>query len=317
MKALRMIRLAVIAASFLSFIFLFSCGKKGDPTLKTFEKPEAPASLTAMHREGAIMLQWHYERSREAQIAEFIVLRSTGSDFEKLSHLEKTQRKFVDRDIREGTTYRYKVIAQSFRGVYSNASPVAEASPVPSPEPPGSLSYTVSGTTVTLSWSPRNTGDKFNVYKTAEKGSYGLTPLNPAPLSEPSFTDTFSVNKIVYYTVRSLTGSAIRDEGRPSDELRFDPADLTPSPPENVEAFPASDRVLLTWTASPEPWVTGYRIYRRIGDAEYIPIGKTQIPTFVDMDAALSRRDYRITAVGPAKESSSAEITNIIYTPQR
>ncbi|NJD55658.1 MAG: hypothetical protein FIA94_04535 [Nitrospirae bacterium] len=317
MKFPRITRLAMIAAFVLPAILLCSCGKKGDPTLRTFMKPEAPSSLTAMHREGTIMLQWHYERSQEALIAEFIVLRSTGTDFQKLSHLEKTQRTFVDRDIKDGTTYRYKVIAQSFRGIYSGDSPVAEASPAAAPQPPGSLSYTVSGNTVALSWSPRNAGDKFNVYRTAEKGSYGLTPLNPAPLSEPSFTDTFSVNKIVYYTVRSLTGSSIRDEGGPSEELRFDPADLTPSAPENIEAYPAADRVFLAWTASPEPWVTGYRVYRRTGGSEYVFVGKTQIPTFVDMDSALTRRDYRITAVGPAKEGPAAEITDIVHTPQR
>ncbi|HYQ47707.1 MAG TPA: hypothetical protein VEP69_01460, partial [Thermodesulfovibrionales bacterium] len=99
MRTLRIIRLTMIAAFFLSAIFLCSCGKKGDPTLTTFVKPEAPSSLTAMHREGTIMLQWQYERSQERLVAEFIVLRSIGSDFEKLSHLDRTQRKFVDRDI--------------------------------------------------------------------------------------------------------------------------------------------------------------------------------------------------------------------------
>ncbi|HYQ48410.1 MAG TPA: hypothetical protein VEP69_05030, partial [Thermodesulfovibrionales bacterium] len=217
----------------------------------------------------------------------------------------------------DGTIYHYKIIAQSFRGVYSDASPIVEVSPVTVPQPPDSLSYTVSSNRITLSWSPRNAEDKFNVYKAAEKGSYGLSPLNPAPLSEPSFTETFSVNKIVYYTVRSLRGSAIRDEGGPSEELRFDPADLTPLPPENVEAYPAPDRVLLAWSISPEPWVTGYRIYRRTGGAEFILIGKTQIPTFVDMGSGLTQRDYRITAMGPAKESPAAEIMNIVHTPQR
>jgi len=37
----------------------------------------------------------------------------------------------------------------------------------------------------------------------------------------------------------------------------------------------------------------------------------------VDKDAAAVRRDYRITAVGPAKEGPAAEVTNVVYIPQR
>jgi len=37
----------------------------------------------------------------------------------------------------------------------------------------------------------------------------------------------------------------------------------------------------------------------------------------VDKDPADARRDYRITAVGPSKEGPAAEITNVLYIPQR
>jgi len=306
----------VVAVFCLPFV-LASCGKKGPPTLTSFEKPDAPSSVTAMHRGGALTLRWDYSRKQEGFIAEFIVLRSTGADFEKLSHLEKDKRLFVDRDIKTGITYRYKVISQNSRGVYSDDSPVVEATPAPAPLPPTSLSYAVKGDRVILSWKPVNTGDEFNVYKTREKGVYGLNPLNQTPLAEPAFTDAHSINTVVYYSVRSLTGSDIRDEGEASEELVVDPADLVPSRPENVQAYPESDRIFLSWSEPAEPWVTGFRVYRRTDAGEYILIGDTQIPTFVDNDRPVSRRDYRITAVGPAKEGPPAEITNVVYIPQR
>ena len=309
--------LLMIAAFCLSVVSLTACGKKGEPTLKSFEKPDAPASLTAVHRGKTIVLRWSYDRPKESFIAEFIVLRSTGADFEKLTHLEKDTRMFVDRDIETGITYRYKIIAQNPRGVYSNNSPVVTAAPVSVPLPPGKLSYTVTGTTVILSWVPQNAGDKFNVYKSSEKGAYGLMPMNQTPLSEPVFKDALSVNTIAHYTVRSLTGSEIRDEGEASEELTVDPADLVPPRPQNVRAYPSSDRIFLSWDEASEPWVTGYRVYRRTAGGEYMFIGKTQIPTFVDKDPADAQRDYRVAAVGPSKEGPAAEIGNVLYTPQR
>jgi predicted small lipoprotein YifL len=309
--------LLMISAFCLPIVLLAACGKKGPPTLTSFEKPDAPSSVTAVHRGEVITLRWNYPRKQEGFIAEFIVLRSTGADFEKLSHLEKDKRTFVDSDIKTGITYRYKIISQNSHGVYSDDSPIVEATPAPAPLPPASLSYTVKGNSVVLSWTPLNTGEKFNVYKATEKGAYGLMPLNQTPLSEPVFTDAFSVKSVVYYTVRSLSGSDIRDEGEASEELAVDPADLVPARPENVEAYPASDRIFLSWSEPVEPWVTGFRVYKRTGSSEYILLGETQIPTFVDNDRSVARRDYRITAVGPAKEGPPAEIMNVVYTPQR
>ena len=44
--------------------FLAACGKKGDPTLKAYEKPAAPSTLSAMHREDRPAL--HQEQYRPA-----------------------------------------------------------------------------------------------------------------------------------------------------------------------------------------------------------------------------------------------------------
>ena len=317
MKGRAIRRTLVIAAVGLLAAFSAACGKKGPPTLKSFEKPAAPSAPTAVHREDALILRWQYARTGEASIAEFVVLRSTGAEFEKLSHIPKDKRTFIDRDIKTGQTYRYKVIAQNYRGIYSDDSPVVEAAPAAVPLPPENLSYTVRDGFVILSWTARDKETKYNVYKTSEKGVYGLASANQTPLSEPVFRDGLSVNRVIYYTVRSLTGSEVRDEGAASEELAVDPAELVPSQPQNIQAYPSSDRTFLSWSEASEPWVTGYRIYRKIGEGEYTLIGSTQIPTFVDSDAPSVRRDYRITAVGPAREGPAADVTGVVYTPQR
>ena len=316
-STVRKLSLLIGTLFILPFVVLVACGKKGPPTLTSFEKPEAPFSVTALHRGGAIILRWNYPRRQEDSIAEFIILRSSGTDFEKRSHLEKDKRIFVDQDITTGITYRYRVVAQNSRGVYSDGSPEVIAAPAPVPPPPANLSYTIQGDRIILTWKPHSSGDKFNIYKSREKGVYGLTPLNPTPLSESVFSDTFSVQSIEYYTVRSLTGTDIRDEGAASEELVFDPADLVPSRPVDIQAYPSSDRIFLSWSEPPESWVTGYRIYKRISGPDYLLVGETQIPAFVDIASPFVRRDYRVTAVGPAKEGPPAEISNVMFTPQR
>jgi len=295
---------------------VFGCGKKGDPTLKSYEKPDAPSNLTAVHREGAIFITWAYSPAKEDRIAEFILLRSTGSEFEKLSHIGKERRNYRDSDIRLGNRYEYKVISQNLRGVYSNDSAIASASPVQVPLPPTKLSYTVSGNTVALSWERADKGTFFNVYRSTEKGKYGMRPINPEPLSEPAFKDTFSVNSVVSYTVRSLTGSSVRDESAASEELTVDAADLVPPKPLNLQAFPAPHNVILLWTEMDALWVTGYNVYRKKEGSDFVLLGKTQTPTFLDPEAPASKRNYRVAAVGTAKEGPAAEITNVIYIPQ-
>jgi hypothetical protein len=310
-------RLFLTLAAVLLSAVVFGCGKKGDPTLKSYEKPDTPSNLAVVHREDAMFIKWAYPSAKENLIAQFIVLRSTGSEFEKLSHVDKEKRDYIDKDIRIGNTYEYKVISQNLRGIYSNDSAIASVSPVQVPPPPTKLSYRVSGNTVVLAWERAKKGTLYNVYKRTEKGNYGMKPINPEPLSEPTVKDTFSVNSIFHYTVRSLTGSSSRDEGPASEELTVNAADLVPPMPLNLQAFPAPDKVILSWRELDELWVTGFNVYRKTDNGNFVLLGKTQTPTFLDPEAPASKRDYRVTAAGTAKEGPAAEIRNVIYVPQR
>lgn len=296
---------------------VFGCGKKGDPTLKSYEKPETPTRLSAVHREDAIFITWAYPAAKEHLMAEFIILRSTGAEFEKLSEVDKDQRSYIDKDIRIGNRYEYRVISQNLRGVNSNDSAVVSASVVQVPLPPTELSYKVAGDTVTISWKPVNSDSLYNVYRRTARGSFGMKPINPQPLSAPTFTDTFSVDRAHHYIVRSLTGSSVRDESAASEELTVDAADLVPPMPLNLQAFPAPHNVILVWAEIDALWVTGYNVYRKKEGNDFVLLGKTQTPTFLDPDAPVSNREYRVTAVGIGKEGPAAEIKNIMFIPQQ
>ena len=50
---------------FAACLMLVSCGKKGPPTLKAYEKPSAPAAVKAVHRENRILLSWSYTSKKK------------------------------------------------------------------------------------------------------------------------------------------------------------------------------------------------------------------------------------------------------------
>ena len=281
---------------------LAACGKKSEPTLKEYEKPAQPTLLKAIHREEKIILQWNYPAEKEKAVADFIILKQSGSEFKKLVHTEKGKRSYEDTDFETGGNYRYKIIAQNFKGVYSDDSNIIAIRPLNPPSPPSNLSFTIRDNSLLITWEPPENGLRYNVYKSLEKGKYGLSPVNSSPISENSFTDTFNIRKTVYYTVRSLHASEIWDEGATSEELDVDPSVLVPSAMKNVRYQAFADRVLLYWDNPEESWVSRFRIYRRTKGQDYQLIGETQIPLFADKEPPLTKRDYRLNAVGPDKE---------------
>jgi hypothetical protein len=295
--------------------FLTACGKKGAPTLKEYEKPAQPELLKAIHREEKIILQWSYPAEKEKAVADFIILKSSGAEFKKLVHIEKSKRFYEDNDFEIGGNYRYKIIAQSFKGVYSNDSNIIGINPLNPPSPPSNLTFAIRDNSLLISWEPAGKDLLYNVYKSLEKGKYSLSPINSTPVSESFFTDSLNISKTVYYTVRSLHATEIRDEGKPSGELEVAPSALVPSSMKNVRYHAGADRVFLYWDNPEESWVSRFRIYRRTEGQDYMLIGETQIPVFVDKEPPLTKRDYRLNAVGPDKEGPGIEIREVIYTP--
>ena len=306
---------AVLSLLIVPLLLLAACGKKGDPTLKEYEKPAEPSALKAIHREAHIILLWNYPADKESAIADFIVLKSSGAEFEKLAPADKSKRTFEDTSFETGITYSYKIIARNLKGVNSSDSNMVVVTPLAVPPPPSGLSFSIQGHSLLLAWKPAGEGLHYNIYRSLEKGKYGISPVNSNPLSDTSFTDAFNINKTVYYTVRSLRAGAIRDEGAPSEELAVDPAALIPSPLRNVTYFAASDKVFLYWDEPVESWVTGFRIYRKKeGQENYQLLGETQIPVFVDTEPSRENNDYRLHAIGPAKEGPGTELRGVKYT---
>ncbi len=313
---------------FCVLFLLYSCGKKGDPTLKSYEKPIPPSGLKALHRESEIILSWEFPKDKEPTIKGFHLMKSIPpipflvkegvGDFEKLAFLEPDKRSYIDTDFKINSDYKYKIISQNMRGIISNDSNIVNLIPKTVPSPPQNILFKVEYDTLILNWKSTENGILYNIYKSPEKGIYNLIPFNKEPTKENSFKDNLDIKKPVYYMIRSLKGSDIRDEGSASEELEINPSKFIPSTPEGLHAVATEENVYLIWKEAPETWVVGYRVYREINKKEgFIFIGETQIPVFLDRDKPLTKRSYRITALGPLKEGSSAELRDVIFIPQR
>ncbi|NWF52112.1 MAG: hypothetical protein HXY47_03425 [Nitrospirae bacterium] len=308
------------------FIFcslIFSCGKKGDPTLKSYEKPPAPSNLKAIHRESEILLFWDFPEGEEDTIKGFQLLRAgvdiskeASDNFERLAFLEPDKRTYTDTDFKIGSQYRYKIVSKNFKGIVSKDSNIIDVLLEEPPLSPERLFFAIDFNFITLNWKSVEEKVFYNIYKSDKSGIYSLTPLNNEPLKETSFRDSFDVRKTVYYTVRSLKRTDIRSEGAPSEELVVSPSDFVPSAPEGLQAVVSEDKVYLIWKEVQETWIDGYRVYRQTDTSTgYIFIGETTVPAFIDNEKPLIKRNYRVAALGPSKEGTPAEIRDIMFIP--
>lgn len=263
-------------------------------------------------------MSWDFPAGEDLTIKGFQLIKSIPPSSPIIIFLEPDNRSYTDTDFKIRFQYRYKIVSENLRGVLSNDSNIIEIIPEDPPLPPEKLLFKIEFDSLTLTWG--NAGDKilYNIYKSDKKGIYSLTPLNKEPIKETSFRDSFNAEKTVYYTIRSLRGGVIRDEGSASEELEVSPSDFVPSVPEGLQAVVQDDKVYLIWKEVPETWISGYRVYREIDKTTgYLFIGETTIPAFIDNEEPLTKRNYKVTALGPSKEGPASEIKDVVFVPYR
>jgi len=308
--------------------FLCSCGKKGEPTLRSYEKPDPPSGLRAIHRESDIILLWDFPKDKEQSIKGFYLMKSTlpqtpflkggGGDYERIAFLGSNIRSYTDSNFKIDFEYKYKIISQNVNGVTSNDSNIIGIKPKSPPAPPENLSFETEYDSLLLTWKSAGKEILYNIYKSNKKGLYSLMPLNKEPIRETFFRDNFDIKKPVYYIMRSLIGGNVWSEGSASKEMVIDPLEFIPSAPEALQAVVTNETVYLIWKEPPETWITGYKVYREIDKKEgFLFIGETQTPAFIDNENPFIKRNYRVTAMGPSKESPPAEIRDVVFIPYR
>ena len=310
-------------------VFLTACGKKAPPQLRVFEKPASPENLYIMQKERKLILTWSYPEKREIEIKGFHILRSPGKkesikDFEKIGFLEINSPlrpfTFYDMDFKPDTAYKYRIVAESMKGVMSEAS---EASATPSClfPPPEDIRFMIKNDFIELLWKDQQNRPCYNIYKSYEAIKETERSYNKGPVCGNSFRDDrISPDRTVYYRISRVVKTDIVNEGPLSKEIIIRPEDFIPSSPSDLRIAQGEGKVYLLWKEPPEVWVRGYRVYRKIeGERDFSFAGSSLTPSFIDtnIDGAEGKRiSYMIKAVGPVSEGQPLH-GDMIYLIQR
>lgn len=307
----------IITLSLLApLLFLFSlsaCGRKAPILPHVFVKPERVENLKAIHDERGLAISWSYRE--RMKIKGFIVLRSEKGDFERRGYIPAYSKgidigkedlddsfSFIERDFRTDTTYSYRVIAEGLKGIEGEAAEI-KVTPATLSEPPENIRFLIRNDSIEISWDPVKAC--YNIYKAYDGKDY--FPLNQKPLCKGTFIDHASPERPVYYRIRSVIITDVVNEGFPSKEIIVRPEQYIPSPPSTMRIVIGEKKVFLIWKEPPEPWVRGYRIFKKVeGEADFNVAGESSIPAFIDsnLEGLENKRIfYMIKALGPSAES--------------
>ena len=324
------------------------CGKKGPPVSLDRIVPKAVRDLEASVREERVILQWSLPKentdgSKLVDLQGFKVLRGSfeGQECkgcpERLvpiaevdlasgeHYLMETNRLFwVDRGLRVGRTYGYRVLAFNRRGHFSQQSNKVEVLWDIPPPPPKQLRAVAGDGMVELKWAPVEGTVGYNLYRSGAEEGFPPQPLNPEPIEDTHYRDTRVVTERDYrYAVRSVSKAGeTLIEGGNSTPIIVTPVDLIPpSPPTGLVAFALRQGMELRWIANPESDIVGYRVYRRkVGEPTFERLTEEMVRGTIYVDRGVRRGDeydYGVTAIDGSRhqnESAFSEMIRVKYT---
>jgi hypothetical protein len=165
-----------------------------------------------------------------------------------------------------GAVRVYVAVPVSRRGSHRGpASPRAIVSLAEAPLPAGGVRAQHDAKAITVEWLPATEGSTgYNVYETKD-GVDAASPLNPAPLKTPPFTDArlaFGVERC--YVVRTLAGAetAFVESGSSAPACVTPRDTFPPAAPTGLNVVGGEGVISLIWDANTEPDLGGYLVLR-------------------------------------------------------
>ena len=219
-----------------------------------------------------------------------------------------------------GWTLRYGVRVKDQRGRPSAIVVAKDLTTVPPVAAPATLAGQASADGVRLAWqAPEGVaGATYNVYRGLSDGPWAEHPLNLQPLTTSDYLDaTVEVGKIYRYVVRTVAAPGPPYRESPSSNTAIvDAADrFAPAPPAGLVAVQEGSAVRLLWNPGAERDLEGYRVYRALGDGDFVRIGAETVPQPSFLDPGVppgTRVRYRVTAVDravpPNESGPSSEV---------
>ena len=231
---------------------------------------------------------------------------------------------FPDREAREtGRRYTWVVVTADALGRTSPPSRRVSLTLIAAPAAPPDLRVTPGDREARLAWGPparlldggAPSGTiEYEVLR-APAADAALAVIGRTGAGELALTERNLENdRAVWYAVRAVrTAAGTTAYGPPSARVAVTPRDTTPpSPPAGLVAIPSEGAVRLSWSASPEPDVVTYVVYRADERGELARIGSTQPPNtvFIDRDVVRGVYRYAVTAQDSAAMANESARSN-------
>jgi hypothetical protein len=184
----------------------------------------------------------------------------------------------------------YVVRGVTRKGRVGAVSPLTSLPLVGLAPPPANVRVRFTETAVTVEWDPVVPAAAYNVYR----GEDLLQPVNPAPLTSPSFEQAgVAFGQEQCYRIRTASSLAPAVvEGEASAPQCITARDqFPPAAPRGLAAVPTAGQISLIWDASTEKDLAGYLVLRGEGGPD--------APLAAIIPAPIKETSYRDTTVKP------------------
>jgi hypothetical protein len=221
----------------------------------------------------------------------------------------------------------YAVVTETV-GAHSDLSNLATIVPLDVPVAPLSLTAAAKPQGAVLTWTKPEkaaTGDAkpwlvgYNVYRTSDTFDELATPINTAPVSGTTYTDTPPYGTHQYRVTAVAAPGLPRIESEPSAPVSVTYKDLLPPPaPASVNALVETKSVRLVWEPAAAPDLAGYLVYRIEGKIKLkLTPGPVTAEHFSDIsiDPGISYY-YSVTSVDKSGNESAPANSETVLVPK-
>lgn len=269
--------------------------------------PEMPKNLTiSVSGSNDITVRW----DAVDYASHYYVFRGTSLDGLYIMLSMPSATTYTDTNLSSGTTYYYKVQAVNSAGT-SNPTAVIYATTdsfnVVLTAPSNITATSISGSQISLAWSPVGAATSYNVYRApSASGNYA----HIASVTTANFTDSgLTANATYYYKIQSSGGTGLSPNSN-AVSATVNIADTVPAPT-GLQALSAGDtQISLTWNAVSS--ATYYMIYRATASTgPYFSLGSTATANYIDINATQGTTYYyKIQAANNTGESVDSAIVS-------
>ncbi len=230
---------------------------------KTLPPPLSPTKITATSGlPRMVVIRW--QPPNDHTVVAYNIYRGTKEKgpFKKIGRVNGyVNTIYIDKGLKDGTTYYYSVVSVNFKGVEGDILAVVKATTKFKPLPPRNLSATPSGAgQLTIYWFPSMTSDvvKYRIYRGSTPNSMGF--IGEVPSSKLQFVDKgLEPGKTYYYYITSVDKDGL--ESLPSKTYAFKTKPL-PLPPTGISVKQVGNSVVLNWNKG-SPDTVKYEVFRR------------------------------------------------------